>query len=166
MREPDGLREFIEARSSALVRSAVLLTGDEDMARDLVQETFVRVWPHWERVRYEQPEAYVRRAMLHLQQSRWRRRWLGEVPTQDLPELPTNDPAPGVDERLALTAALQRLPVGQRQVVVLRYVEDRSVDEVARLLDLSTGTVKSQAARGLVKLREIVGAADGTEMAR
>ncbi|WP_252976387.1 SigE family RNA polymerase sigma factor [Janibacter melonis] len=166
MREPEGLRDFIDARSAALVRSATLLTGDEDVARDLLQETFVRVWPHWERVRHQQPEAYVRTTMLRLQQSRWRRRWTGETPTADLPERAGEDRTVGVDDRLALTAALLALPVGQRQVVVLRYVEDRSVAEVAALLRVHPGTVKSQAARGLATLRTIVGSADGREVVR
>lgn len=163
---PSGFAEFVSARSPALVRTAYLLTGDRQLAEDLVQSALVRAWPHWDRVAGDHPEAYVRRIMINLQNSWWRRRWRGEVPTEQLPEphptaagpgaggAGTGDDPSAVADRMVLAAALAALPRGQRQVVVLRYVEDRSVKEVAEIVGCSEGTVKSQAARGLAALRD------------
>lgn len=158
--EPEGFRAFVEARSPRLVHTAYLLTGDAHLARDLVQSALARTWPHWERVRDGNPEAYVRTVMVRLASSWWRRRWRGETPTEVLPEpRATGMPAATdlLEDRLTLAAALAKLPAGQRRVVVLRYVEDLSVESVAQLLGCSEGTVKSQAARGLAKLREVLG---------
>ncbi len=158
--EPDGFRDFVEARSSRLVHTAYLLTGDAHLARDLVQTALARTWPHWDRVRDGNPDAYVRTVMVRLASSWWRRRWRGEVPTEVIPEArATGAPSATttVEDRLTLTAALAQLPAGMRRVVVLRYVEDLSVEQVATLLGKSEGTVKSQAARGLAKLREVLG---------
>mgnify|MGYP001172529567 CR=1 FL=1 len=160
--EPDGFREFVVARSPRLVHTAYLLTGDTHLARDLVQAALARTWPHWGRVRDGNPEAYVRTVMMRLNASWWRRRWRGEVPTDVLPEpgaaagggMPS--PTDALDDRLTLASALATLPPGQRRVVVLRYVEDLSVESVAEILGCSEGTVKSQAARGLAKLREVL----------
>ncbi len=153
-REPEGFREFVLAASPGLTRTAYFLTGDAALADDLVQEALARTWPHWHRIRDGNPHAYVRRVMVR-QQGHWlRRRWRGEVPTQRLPE--TAAPPAGVDgfaERDDLRVALLRLPVAQRQAIVLRYVEDRGVDEVAQILGCSVGTVKSRSARGLAALR-------------
>ena len=164
MSEPDGFREFVVARSPRMVHTAYLLTGDAHLARDLVQTALARTWPHWERVREGNPDAYVKTVLVRLATTWWRRKWRGEIPTEVLPErgvgwgsagMPSATTA--VDDRLALAAALRTLPVGQRRVVVLRYVEDMSIEQVAELLDLAPGTVKSQAARGLVKMREVLG---------
>lgn len=160
--EPEGFREFVVTRSPRLVRTAYLLTGDTHLARDLVQSALARTWPHWERVREGNPDAYVRTVMVRLNASWWRRRWRGEVPTEFLPEpgtatgggMPSATDA--LSDRLTLAAALATLPPGQRRVVVLRYVEDLSVESVAHVLGCSEGTVKSQAARGLTKLREVL----------
>ncbi len=167
--EPDGFREFVVARSPRLVHAAYLLTGDPHLARDLVQSALARTWAHWERVRDGNPEAYVRTVMVRLSASWWRRRWRGEVPTAVLPEpragaaglagaAGTGMPSATdvLDDRLTLATALATLPPGQRRVVVLRYVEDLSVESVAEILGCSEGTVKSQAARGLAKLREVL----------
>jgi len=160
--EPEGFREFVVTRSPRLVHTAYLLTGDTHLARDLVQSALARTWPHWERVREGNPDAYVRTVMVRLNASWWRRRWRGEVATEVLPEpgaaagggMPSATDA--VAERLTLAAALATLPPGQRRVGVLRYVEDLSVESVAEVLGCSEGTVKSQAARGLAKLREVL----------
>jgi len=161
--EPEGFRDFVVARSPRLVHTAYLLVGDAHLARDLVQSALVRTWPHWERVREGNPEAYVRTVMVRLSASWWRRRWRGEVPTAVLPDRGVGSSAgmpsmsDTLDDRLTLAAALRTLPAGQRRVVVLRYVEDLSVESVAEILGCSEGTVKSQAARGLAKLREVLG---------
>ena len=158
--EPEGFRDFVNARSPRLVHTAYLLTGDVHLARDLVQTALARTWPHWDRIRGGNPEAYVRTVMVRLASSWWRRKWRGEVPTEVLPEPRTSGiplATDALDERLSLAAALATLPPGQRRVVVLRYVEDLSVESVAEMLGCSEGTVKSQAARGLAKLREVLG---------
>ena len=165
MSEPPALGdfgEFVVARSPRMVHTAYLLTGDTHLARDLVQAALARTWPHWERVSAGNPDAYVETVMVRLATTWWRRKWRGEIPTDVLPEagsMPGSMPSAtsAVDDRLTLAAALRTLPPGQRRVVVLRYVEDMSIEQVAELLDLAPGTVKSQAARGLVKLREVLG---------
>jgi len=166
---PLGFAEFVAARSGVLVHSAFLLTGDHHLAQDLVQAALVRTWPHWERIQDGHPEAYVRTVMVRLQNSWWRRKWRGEIPTEILPEprrtsaslagsgvtaLDGRSTQEQVEDNLVLAAALAGLPRGQRQVVVLRYVDDLSVEEVASILGCSAGTVKSQGARGLDKLRQ------------
>lgn len=155
--EPEGFREFVLARSPALLRTAWMLTGDSQLAEDLLQSALAATWPRWERIREGHPDAYVRKVMMRTYGAWWRRRWRGERPSEHLPELNTADAYEGADDRVALGRALAALPVGQRQVVVLRYFEDLSEREVASLLDCSIGTVKSQAAKGLAKLRTAMG---------
>jgi len=172
---PRGFAEFVSARSPALVHTAYLLTGDFHLAQDLVQTALVRTWPHWDRIKDEHPEAYVRTVMVRLQSSWWRRKWRGEMPTGELPEprrgrasldgsgVATVDDGSAtkeVEDKMVLATALATLPRGQRQIVVLRYVDDLSVEQVARVVGCSEGTVKSQAARGLAKLRAQLGRGD------
>lgn len=154
--EPEGFREFVETRSPALLRTARFLTGDEHLAYDLVQSALARCWPKWDQIRHRSPEAYVRTTMIRLQASWWQRRWRGEIPTETIPETRSVGLAETVSERDRLVRAMLRLPLGQRQVIVLRYVEDRSVDEVAGLCGVTSGTVKSQSAKGLAALRIIL----------
>lgn len=163
--EPDGFREFVQARSPALLRTAWMLTGDAATAEDLLQTALVRTWPHWGRIASGNPDAYVRTAMVRTNAS-WRARlWYRERPSADpeagsAPARTTDDHARTRD-RIVLTAALATLPTRQRQAVVLRYFDDLSVDEVASIMQSSTGTVKSQCAKGLTKLRAALGDATG-----
>ncbi len=157
--EPPGFREYVEARSPALLRTAWMLTGDAAAAEDLLQATLAKVWPHWARVADGHPDAYVRKAMLRTHLT-WRARlWHRERPT-DLTTYDVAAAGPGdgsgtgvTEDRMVLTAALAGLPARQRQAVVLRYFEDLSVETVAELMGSTTGTVKSQSAKGLAKLR-------------
>ena len=161
MAEPAGFRDFVVARSPALLRTAWMLTGDAGAAEDLLQAALARTWPHWHRVADGRPEAYVRRVMVRTHAS-WRsRRWHGELPSEDLADRAgaSTDEHSGTEERLVLMAALATLPVRQRQAVVLRYFDDLSVESVAEIMGSSTGTVKSQSAKGLAKLRDAL--ADG-----
>ncbi len=155
MAEPEGFAEFVAARSPALLRTAWLLTGDTAAAQDLVQVALARTWPRWRTIRRrEDPEAYVRRVIVNTYATWWRRRWRGEVPTELLPDRAgPDDPYAQVDARRALVAALVRLPRGQRAVVVLRFYDDLTEPQVAALLGCSLGTVKSQTAKALAKLR-------------
>ncbi len=126
--EPAGFRDFVEARSNALLRSGWLLTGDWPSAEDLVQTALAAAWPHWTSLtRQDAPELYVRKIMVNTY-LRWRRRrWNGEVATGRLPELQAyGDVFAQVDARQALIAALDRLPARQRAVVVLRYFADQN----------------------------------------
>lgn len=145
--------EFVASRSGALLRTAYLLTGDRQHAEDLLQTALMRCYAHWARL--ESPEAYVRRALVTTATGWRRRRWMGEVPTADLPEPGTGsvDDVAAADVRADVLRLLGALAPRQRAVVVLRFYEDRSEGEVAALLGVSVGTVKSQASRALARLR-------------
>jgi RNA polymerase sigma-70 factor (sigma-E family) len=153
--EPDGFREFVAARSPALQRAAWLLTGNRETAQDLVQTALARTWPRWHRLeRTENAEAYVRRVMVTTYATWWRRRWRGEVPTATLPDRPeTADVFSEADLRATVQTALGTLPRRQRAVVVLRYFEDLTEAQTAQALGCSVGTVKSQSAKALARLR-------------
>jgi RNA polymerase sigma-70 factor (sigma-E family) len=162
--EPVDFREFVLARSPALLRTAWMLTGDGALAEDLLQTALARAWPHWHRIADGRPEAYVRTVMVRTNSS-WRsRRWTIEKPSSDVlaqvdPGQPQPDEHAQLADRVLLAAALAALPVGQRQAVVLRYFDDLSVEAVAQIMGCSTGTVKSQSAKGLAKLRAAMEAA-------
>ena len=164
--EPAGFRDFVAERSPALLRSAWMLTGDAQLAEDLLQTALARTWPHWHRVRDGAPDAYVRRVMVRTQSAWWRRRWRAETPAATLPDIPGADPYRDADERNVLAAALGRLPFRQRQVVVLRYYDDLSEKQVAEVMGCSVGTVKSQAAKGLARLRAVLDVPATTEELR
>ena len=155
--------EFVTARSAALFRTAVLLTGNRQDAQDLVQSALERACRHWDRVAAaEQPEAYVRRILVNSLKDRWRlRKRIVEVPFDDArPSAADQSPYRQVEQvelRRSMIAELLRLPAGIRAVLVLRYFEDLSEADIARTLGCSAGTVKSQAARGLAKLRAALG---------
>ena len=87
--EPDGFTEFVRARGGSLHRTAMLLTHDHAAAEDLVQTALAKAWQNWHRA--DQPEAYVRRILVNEFASGWRRKWRGEVPTDELPERPLDD---------------------------------------------------------------------------
>jgi RNA polymerase sigma-70 factor (sigma-E family) len=145
--------DFVAARSSALLRTAYLLTHDHALAEDLLQTALTRSWFAWSRIEGH-PEPYVRRVLVNTYASWWRRRWNGEVPTGELPEQPAGDgtvadPGTGHD----LWTAMARLPRRQRAAVVLRYFEDLTEAETAQVLGCSVGTVKSQTSKALAKLR-------------
>lgn len=144
--------EFVAARSSALLRTAYLLTGDWAAGEDLLQTTLAACWRRWDRLS-DQPEPYVRAAMTKTYLSWRRRRWTGEVPTGAMPEHGYADATGEIDERDRVWTALRRLPPRQRAVVVLRYFDDLSEQETAQALGVSVGTVKSQASKALAALR-------------
>lgn len=150
MEQGPEFEPWVAARQHALLRTAWLLTGEVAAAQDLVQTALLRRWPRWSRVRrMEQPEAYVRRVMTTTYVSWRRRRWNSEVPSSVLPNGPAAASAGAAEDRPALLRALQRLPRGQRAVVVLRFAEDLSEAQTAAALGVSVGTVKSQTSRAL-----------------
>ncbi|MGC4761369.1 SigE family RNA polymerase sigma factor [Micromonospora sp. DT46] len=155
MRDPHGTEfdDFVRTRSVALLRVAYLLVGDRHAAEDLLQEVLEQMYVRWRRVR-ESPEAYARRALVNRSINRWRRRT--RRPEQALGDNDgvARDHADDIALRQAVVAALRTLPPRQRAAVVLRYLEDLSVADVAGALRCSEGTVKSHASRGLAHLRE------------
>jgi RNA polymerase sigma-70 factor (sigma-E family) len=143
---------FVGARSSALLRTAYLLTHDHAAAEDLLQTALTKAWFAWSRIETA-PEAYVRKVLVNTYATWWRRRWNGEHPTGDLPDAGVPASADASDASHDLWRAMERLPRRQRAVVVLRYFEDLSEAETAALLGCAVGTVKSQASKALAKLR-------------
>ncbi|TIC87452.1 SigE family RNA polymerase sigma factor [Nocardioides sp. GY 10113] len=145
--------DFVVARSPALLRTAYLLTGDAALAEDLLQTALVKAWSAWSRV-HDDPEPYVRRILATTRSSWWRRRRDHEMPV-DLSTATGEATPEGTDpaEREDLWQALRHLPPRQRAVVVLRYYEDLTEAQTADVLDCSIGTVKSQHAKALARLR-------------
>ncbi|MET7392321.1 SigE family RNA polymerase sigma factor [Dactylosporangium sp. NPDC005572] len=152
--------EYYAVRAPTLRRLAFGLCGNWHTADDLVQTTFVRLYRGWEGIRAESVDAYARRVLIN--QFLSRRRWWRESVTAHPPDTvhPTDDIA-RVPERMALHQALATLGPRQRAAVVLRYLEDLPVADVATLLGVTEGTVKSQTARAVQALRA---ALDGTTL--
>ncbi|MEV4626799.1 SigE family RNA polymerase sigma factor [Micromonospora sp. NPDC049523] len=151
----DGFREFVEVRYGDLLRTAYLLTGSRDAAQDLLQNALVVTMRRWRQV--EEPMAYVRRVMVNERTSLWRRLGSRELLTAIVPQRDQSDGTDRLAERDELLTALRRLPARMRAVLVLRYWEELSETETAQLLGCSVGTVKSQASRGLARLRDVLG---------
>lgn len=144
--------EFVAARSHALLRTAYLLTRDHQLAEDLLQTSLTKAWFAWGRM-HGNPEAYVRKIIVNTFNTWWRRRWNGELATDEVPEVRVPDATDAVDAGNDLWEAMGRLPRRQRAVVVLRYFEDLTEAQTAELLGCSTGTVKSQTSKAFAKLR-------------
>ena len=150
----DAFRQFVTARSAALLRSAYLLVGDRGKAEDLLQVTFLKTYLQWRRIKDPgAAEGYARRVMVNTATSWWRRRTYRERPVDAVPEHGGTDEIAARVEHDAMWQQLQGLPVKQRAVVVLRYYEGMSEAEIAEVLDISRGTVKSHASRALGTLR-------------
>lgn len=143
---------YVAARGDALHRHAFLLTRDHGLAEDLVQTSLVKCWRSWARI-VGDPEPYVRQVMIRTFIAGWRRKWGDERPTQDLPDRPTSDHSADSAERITLDQALAALPRRQRAVIVLRYLDDLTERQTAEIMGISVGTVKSQSAKALARLR-------------
>lgn len=143
-----GFDGFVAARSGALLRTAYLLTQDRHLAEDLVQTALAKAWFARRRIQGD-PEPYVRRIIVNEFASGRRRKWRGEHPTADLPETHHPPSEPHTD----LWHALANLPRRQRAVIVLRFFDDLTEADTARTLGVTVGTVKSQTAKALAKLR-------------
>jgi RNA polymerase sigma-70 factor (sigma-E family) len=163
--EPDhelgAFEEFVEHRLGALYRYACVLTGNRHDAEDLVQEALTRTGVSWRRVRRkDDPEGYVRTAMVRIMTNRWRRSGREEL-TADPPDRGAHDPGfERVTADAGLASALSGLPPRMRAVLVLRYVEQLDDGEIATMLGCSPGTVRSQASRALAKLRTAAATAE------
>lgn len=167
MSDDDEFSDWAAQHSPALLRRATLLCGDRHQAEDLVQETLVRLFLHWRQVDLDHnPVGYAHTTLYRVFVSGRRRRSSTELPTAVLPE-PAGDRA-DVEGHLDLVAALQTLSPRQRCVVVARYVDDRSVAEVARLMRRTESWVRVNASRALHQLRDspLVAGADSPYLAR
>jgi RNA polymerase sigma-70 factor (sigma-E family) len=164
MRNDADFAAYMAARWPFLVRSLVLIGCPRHEAEDVVQTGLARCYASWDRVRKaDDVDAYVYRTVLNCWHKSRKRRWWGEVPTGTLPEAPsTTDPTDQVLLRQALEVQLGRLTPEHREVLVLRFVADLTEPQVAEVLDVPVGTVKSRVSRALTHidlaaLREVAG---------
>lgn len=153
---------LFETHHRELFRLALLLTGgDRSLAEDVVSQAFLATLPKWREGEVLDATPYLRRAVVNQVNGTFRRRRLERRQAERRTNVePWADHQHGaVDDRDLLWTALRRLPPKQRSAVVLRFYLDLSELEAARVLQVSVGTVKSQTARGLVKLRQVLGVA-------
>lgn len=150
--------EFAGARTGHLFRSACLLTsGDTHLAEDLVQETLGRMYVVWGRIsKVGNPAAYAQTVLVRAFLTHHRRRSSKESPSAELPDHPAG-PAGDATLRVTLLTALSRLSAKDRAVLVLRYWEDRSIEETAAALDATPGAVRTRSSRALDRLRTELG---------
>ena len=152
--EREAFEALVDARSTRLLRTAYLLTGDWGLAEDLLQTALASTWMHWHQIKDKQAaEAYVRQTMSRTYATWWRRKWRGETPTDVLPDVSGLDPYTDVDAKQLLRLALAELSPRQRAIVVLRFYEDLTEPQVAQALGCSVGTVKTTVSRALRRLR-------------
>lgn len=151
----EDFEDWAHARAGMLSRSAYLLTGDRHRAEDLVQETLTRVAGRWRSLRHDGvPDAYARTVMHRLAIDAWRRRRVRPPEVDgEYPELGTL--GPDLERRLLVRAALMRLTVRQRAVLVLRFFEDLTEVQTAEVMGCSANTVKSQTRHALGRLRQL-----------
>lgn len=152
-----GFDDFVRMRTTTLLRVAYLLTGDRHAAEDLLQDVLEQIYVKWSRID-SAPEAYARRALVNRASNRWRLRARRPEAALAHHDTSTPDPSEDVVVRGAVLNALRGLPARQRAAVVLRFLEDLPVAEVAAALNCTEGAVKSNTARGLEKLRAALGA--------
>ncbi|MFI0780110.1 SigE family RNA polymerase sigma factor [Streptomyces sp. NPDC021212] len=147
---------YVQERRASLYATAYHLTGDRFEAEDLLQSALFSTYRAWDRISDKAAVGgYLRRTMTNLHISAWRRRKLNEYPTEELPETAgDHDAMRGTELRAVLWQALARLPELQRTMLVLRYYEGRTDPEIADILNISVGTVKSSIWRSLRRMRE------------
>ncbi|WP_207782641.1 SigE family RNA polymerase sigma factor [Phytoactinopolyspora limicola] len=151
----DGFRDFAVACGGPLFRSAWWLTGDWHLAEDLVQETLGKMYRRWRGPEsVDNPMAYAHTVLVRTYLAHRRRRSSAESPAGNMPDSPIDDG--DVTLRMTLMAGLNQLHPRDRAVLVLRYWEDRSVDDTATVLGISAGAVKSRSFRALQRLRELL----------
>jgi RNA polymerase sigma-70 factor (sigma-E family) len=154
-REP-AFSEYVAARRPKLFRTACLLCGDPHRAEDIVQDALARLYLNWPRVtRADNVDGYVRRMLVNSHYSDRRRPWRRESTASAPMDLPLK-PGMAPEDADAIWSAIRSLPAGQRKVVVLRHIWDRSVEETAADLGISTSTVKSQNRDALAAVRRVL----------
>ena len=149
-----AFRDYVLTRGTALLRVAIMLTGNRADAEDLVQAALAKTYLAWDKINDRAAlDAYVRRAMVNTHISWWRRRKFEEYPTDELPDQVIPDDARESDTAEMVRRALDRLPHRMRAAVMLRYFEDMTEPEIAATLGVSLGTVKSTVSRAVARLR-------------
>jgi RNA polymerase sigma-70 factor, ECF subfamily len=160
-RASDGFAEFYAASFQALATQVYVYTGDLALAQDLVQEAFCRALPRWTKLStYDDPVAWVRRVAFNLANNRWQRTKVALRYLRGQRESRVDGPNP---DRVAAVAALAQLPAVQRRAMVLHYLADLSVAEIAAQEGVATGTVKSWLHRGRAALAGLL-AEEGTNV--
>lgn len=151
----DDFSEYVSARWPTLVRSAVLLGCNHPEAEDVVQTALERCLVKWGKVRAaDDRDAYVHRVLINTFLSARRRRWTGERPSAVLPEYAGRDQTTGIDDADVVMRALDRLPTDQRTAVVLRYYAHLTEQQMASVLGVAAGTVKSRLSRAVKALAQ------------
>lgn len=150
-RDTGEFAEFFSARFDTYRRVAHALCGDWGEAEEITQESFVKVYARWSKIRRDTADAYVRKVLTRSFLDTRRRKRAREDVVAEVPDTGSRDPETA--ERLALGSALLSVPPRQRAVLVLRFIADQSVEQVAATMGCSVGTVKSQTSRGLDTLR-------------
>jgi RNA polymerase sigma-70 factor (sigma-E family) len=161
MDEVPSFEEFASSRARKLFQVAYLMCGDWHQAQDHVQTAFGKLYASWGRLQRVVPpsglDAYARKVLLNSYLSHRRLRRSGELAVAELPETAESGDGATAELRLTLLQALRRLPPRNRAVVVLRYLEDHSIESVAEMLGTSPSAVKSLNTRSLARLRELLG---------
>lgn len=163
-RDLEAYQDFATRRGSALFRSACLLTsGDTHLAEDLVQETLGRMYTAWGKKRcIDNPSAYAQTVLVRAYLTHRRRRSSSERPTVSLPDQAAQ--TADATLRITLLQALADLPRLDRAVLVLRYLEDLSVEQTAEVLRTSSSAVRTRSSRALAKLRGQLGSSGFAEL--
>jgi RNA polymerase sigma-70 factor (sigma-E family) len=157
--DEDGFREFVTTQMPTLRKLAYMTCGNWHTAEDAVANALIKLYPRWQKL--ERPDLYAKTMVFRAAVDETRRPWRRERSTGDaMPDVPLRDPSVTTDERLRVQAALRSVPPRQRAAVVLRYYLGLSLEDSAGVLGCSVGTAKSQASRGLVRLREVLAAED------
>ena len=155
--EEEAFREYVEARTPALIRTAYLLCGDWHRAEDGVATAVVKLYTSWRRARRaDHLDAYVRRIVVNTILDERRRGWRREHATGDVPDRPGGHDDADADRRTDLRRLLDRLPARQRAVLVLRFYDDLSIEQTAEALGTTPGAVKSLTVRALNAIRELL----------
>lgn len=155
--QEDEFRQYVVSRTERLRRFAYLCCGDWHRAEDAVQTALLRLYRSWNRAKRKSVDGYARRIIVNLLIDEYRLVWFRRVHVSDrLPERVLPDTGGGSDQRMVLTEALMRLPQRQRAAVVLRFWEDLSIEQTAKVMGCSNGSVKNLTMRGLSALRGLL----------
>lgn len=154
VREHAQFEAFVDSHAGPLYRIAFLLCADREEAQDLVQCALERIFAAWGRAqKADNPQAYARAVLVRVFLSRRRRARVSEQPLGEI-AMPASPACADLELRLTLLTALRRLPPRNRSVVVLRYLEDHSIETVAEMLEATPAAVKSLNTRSLAMLRD------------
>jgi RNA polymerase sigma-70 factor (sigma-E family) len=152
----EDFARYVRARQHRLLRAAYLVCGDAHLAEDLLQGALTKLATRWDKLRHENPDAYVRRILYRDAVSSWRKTRRESLSSLPLIEVPVHDRSSQTGQRVDLERALSELTPKQRAVIVLRFFEDRSEIEAAEALGVTVGTVKSQTHAALARLRTLL----------